>query len=78
MTWRVDDGLPPDDLNTDPAHYAETLVIDDTGEEVGGILQFTSRSPFYGFAHGKGRTGPMTDLTQCRERVERLAFGIVR
>lgn len=60
----------------DEVFREEELVRDDTGEWLGGITQFYSGGPIYGYSNSQ-RTGPMScNLVAARARVEGILFGI--
>lgn len=74
MSWKPGDTSSPIEGDDRHANLSLDLVMDDTGERIGNVVQFYEGMPFYGTS-AKGRTGPVMDLERCKARVEQMVFG---
>jgi hypothetical protein len=55
-------------------HRFERLVKDDTGEEIGSIMQFYNNHPFYAISAEIGRLGPHDTIEEARHAVEQHSW----
>ena len=53
----------------------ERLTKDDTGEELGAIMQFYADAPYYALSNEIGRLGPHETLAEARYAVEHHSWG---